>query len=303
MPDRAQEQRPPSTKAVCQEQQEGDARAYLDNAVDTCAEQARRCAGNTQIFEDGRRIRVDSVRARHLLADHEHDGDERAVAIALDCPHLPLQIQRRRVTDHPALVLELVDNLLELFLDIRVRGCEVAQPREHRFGLFPPVLPREPPRRLVAQQHASAQQHGGQRLYRQRENVHGLARHVDRDAVVDPKGNHAARHNEQLVHTRQQPANRPRRVLGHVQRIDGAGRANAEPGNEASDVHGRELAGRGGLQDDADEDQPRIPDQAPFAAELVRERECGNGASEAPSLEHRDDVGREIGFGDGACGA
>jgi len=44
-----------------------------------------------------------AVRSSHLLANHDANGDKSSVSIALDGPHLTLQVPERSSTDKPPL--------------------------------------------------------------------------------------------------------------------------------------------------------------------------------------------------------
>lgn len=142
--DGAHEQRPPAAERIRQEQQEGNAAADLDDAVDASAKETGRGAGDAEVLEDGRGVRVDGVGTRHLLADHEPDANEGAVAVAFDGPHLLVQVRGRGVSNEAALMLELFDDLGELFLEVGVRGGKVAKMRQHVLALLPAVLAGEP---------------------------------------------------------------------------------------------------------------------------------------------------------------
>lgn len=206
-----------------------------------------------------------------------------------------MQVRGGGVTDEPALGLELLDDLGELLLEVGVRGREVTKARQHILALLPAVLAGEPAGRLVAEQHAEAQQQGGERLDREREDVHDLAGHVDVDRIVDPEGDHTTRHDEELVHARQQTTDGTRRVLAHVQRVDGRCGTDSETSDEPTDVHDRQVAARGSLHDHTEEDDEGQGDEAPLAAVLVSQRAGREGADEAAGLQGGDDVCGQVG--------
>ena len=86
--DRGPQQRAAAAERVGDEEQEHGAGGHFDNAVDARREQVRGCPLDAQALEDLRRVQVDGVGARHLLADHEPDGDQHLLAAAGNRPHL-----------------------------------------------------------------------------------------------------------------------------------------------------------------------------------------------------------------------
>lgn len=115
-----------AAEGVGDENEEDGAADDLDDAVDAGGEEAGRVAGDAQVLEDLGCVVVDGVGAGHLLADHEEDADEGALAVARDRPHLSHEVPGARAADELALVLELRDDVLEFALDVGVGGGQVA---------------------------------------------------------------------------------------------------------------------------------------------------------------------------------
>jgi len=80
--DRGPQQRAAAAGRVGGEEQERGAGGHFGDAIDAHREQIRGCPLDAQALEDLRRVRVDGVGARHLLADHEPDGDQHPPAVA-----------------------------------------------------------------------------------------------------------------------------------------------------------------------------------------------------------------------------
>ena len=77
---------------VGDEEQERGAGGHFGDAVDARREQVRGCHLDARALEGLRRVQVDGVGARHLLADHEPDGDQHPLAVAGGRPHLAQQV-------------------------------------------------------------------------------------------------------------------------------------------------------------------------------------------------------------------
>ena len=65
---------------------------------------------------------VDGVGTRHLLADHQTDGDQGSFPVAGNGPHLPHQVLELCIANETTLVLELHLNLREFTGDIGMAG-------------------------------------------------------------------------------------------------------------------------------------------------------------------------------------
>ena len=81
-PQGADQQRLPASEALDAQPQEQAGRDDLDSAVDAGGEQRRVRLGHAHRLEDLRRVVADAVRARELLAEHEPEAREEAVAHA-----------------------------------------------------------------------------------------------------------------------------------------------------------------------------------------------------------------------------
>ena len=103
--DGSPEQRAATTEGVGSEDEESGAGDHLYDTVDTGCEELGRVSGDAQVVEDQGSVVVDGVCSRHLLADHETDGDERALAISRDCKHFAQKILQCCATNKHALML------------------------------------------------------------------------------------------------------------------------------------------------------------------------------------------------------
>ena len=90
--DRGPQQRAAAAERVGGEEQERGAGGDFDDAVDARREQVRGCPLDARALEDLRRVRVDGVGARHLLADYGPDGDKHPLAVVGGRPHLAQQV-------------------------------------------------------------------------------------------------------------------------------------------------------------------------------------------------------------------
>lgn len=90
--DRGPRQRAAAAERVGGEEQERGAGGRLDDAADARRERVRGCPLDARALEDLRRVRVDGVGARHLLADYEPGGDQHPLAVAGHRPHLARQV-------------------------------------------------------------------------------------------------------------------------------------------------------------------------------------------------------------------
>lgn len=315
------EQGAAAAERVGDEDEEDGAADHLDDAVDAGGEEVGGVAGDAEVLEDLRGVVVDGVGAGHLLADHEEDADERALAVAGDRPHLLHEVPGAGPADELALVLELRDDVLELVVNVGVRGGEGAHARERRPRLLPPVLLGQPARRLVAQHHADEEEHRRQRLHRERHHVLRRALNVQQAAVVDPEGQHDAHRDEELVEARQPAADGAGGVFRDVERVDHRGEPDAEAVDEAvtvselyvrvwmgagcdspANVHGFQVSLGRDLHDDSYDGDEGCGDQTDSAAPFVGDGGRNERAEEAACLQGGDDVGGEVGLGDLAAG-
>jgi len=222
LPDPGHQERSPTAQRVGHEDQEDGARHHLHDSVDARSQERVRRALYAEVLEDGRRVHVDRVGSRELLEDHEEDAEDGAVAVRLDHPHLLLQGPERRIAHQPPLLLELVGDLLELLLEVGVFVGQLSEPLQHGLGLLPAVLAGQVSRRLVASQHQKEEEQRRQALHGERDDVLCRALQVQARAKVGPEGDQTTRHDEELVHAGEQPADSSRRVLGDVDGIHNA---------------------------------------------------------------------------------
>ena len=118
---RSPEKRATATKRVSSEDEESETSDHLDNTVDSRSEELVLVTLEAECLEDLRGIVVDCICARHLLTDHETNGDESAFAVTGDGKHLLEEILHGCSGNQHALVLELIGNVLDFVLDVRVR--------------------------------------------------------------------------------------------------------------------------------------------------------------------------------------
>lgn len=293
------EKRATTTERVGSEEQESDTGEDLDDTVGTSSEERGAGTAHTEVDEDGRGIRVHGVGTGHLLADHEADGDESTVSVALDGPHLLLEVHEGGLAHELALVLKLLLDLAKLVLDIGVVLGQVAELGENGAALLPAVLASEPTGRLGAEEHADDEQDSGDTLNGERDDVLGRILEVLVGAVVDPEGNHHAGDDEELVQTGEETTNGTGRILRDVEGVDRRGGTDTETGEEATDEDGGKVGGRGGLEDDSEDDGQTGGEEGGLAAPFIGDGGGGQGTGEAAGLEGRDDVSCEIGSADG----
>lgn len=214
------EERPTTTERVGHEEQEDAARHDLDNAVDASAEQGVRGSLDAEIREDGRRVDVDGIGSGQLLEDHEQNAQHCAVAVALDQPHLLLQSPEGCVTHDPSLVLQLLGDLAEFLLEVRVVVGELPEGSQDILGLLPPVFASEISGRLVADQHQREEEQSREALNGQRHDIFGRAIQVQLGSEVRPEGDQTAGDDEKLVHAGEQSTNGSRCVLRDIDGVD-----------------------------------------------------------------------------------
>lgn len=171
--DRRPQQGPPSPQGIRDEDEKRGAAGHLDDAVDAGREEVGRVALHAEVLEDLGRIVVDGVRAGHLLAYHQDDADDGALPVPGYQPHLLHQVPEAGAADQLALVLELVDDVLELAFDVWVVWRQRSDFGEGCLGFLPSVLFGEESGRLVAQKHPEEQENCWKGLHGKRYDVHG----------------------------------------------------------------------------------------------------------------------------------
>lgn len=164
MCDRSPEQGPATAERVGSKDEEDSAGDHFDDTVDARGKELVGITRNAQVGEDLGRVVVDSVCARHLLADHEADGDEDALAVAGDGEHFFKEILNTGASDEHALVLELVGDVFEFFLYVGVAGREMTDAAECSGSFFPAVGFGEETRGFVVQHYAADKEDGGEGL-------------------------------------------------------------------------------------------------------------------------------------------
>ncbi|EGX90741.1 hypothetical protein CCM_07161 [Cordyceps militaris CM01] len=301
---------PPTAERIGDEEQEEGAADDLDDAIDAGGKQRRVGGVHAQIGKDSTQISgfldmvawwtYNGIDAGELLADHEHDGDEGAVAVAGDEEHFAKESLGRAAAGQAPLNLELVGHFLYLSLHVGVRGGQVSESRECRGGLFPVVLLGEPAGGFGREGHADDEENGRERLEGERDDILGGGGDVEKTAIIDParEGDHDAKHVKELVKPREAATDRARGALGDVNGGEGRRGATPEPGDEAADVHDskRPAGGRRSLQDDADGGERAGRDEDPTSAEAVRGPAGDEAGEEAARLEGRDNVLLQVGL-------
>lgn len=118
--DGSPEERTTAAEGVGNEDQEAGTSDDFDDTVHSCCEKTVGAACDTQVLEDLRSVVVDGIRSSHLLTDHEEDTDNGTLAVAGDQPHLLEKVEEVRAAHELALILQLLDNVLEFILHIWV---------------------------------------------------------------------------------------------------------------------------------------------------------------------------------------
>lgn len=90
-------------------------------------------------------IIVDSVRAGHLLTDHEADGEQSSLAVTGYCPHfLDDGPEAFATVDAAQLFFQLTSHLHHFALYVWMVGREFADVAQNLAALFPFILSGEP---------------------------------------------------------------------------------------------------------------------------------------------------------------
>lgn len=252
----------------------------------------------------------DSVNSRHLLADHEPDADQGALAVRGDSPHLLEECLGGGVADEAALVLKLGGHLLDFGADEVVVGGKAFQVSllhhsenlRHRNlpaktdddagSTLPVILASTPTRALGANEHAKDEENSGSALKSQRDDVDSGRRDVQETAVVDPVRDHYTRNDEQLVEGGQGTTNSTRRALGDVQRRQSRRRTNTQPSQEATDIHDCYVTvdSRCSLENNTNGCEDADTDEHEATSVAVGQPAGEEAGGETTSLESRDDV-------------
>jgi hypothetical protein len=83
---------------------------------------------------------TDGVCARHLLTDHQSDGDENSLSVTRDREHFSDQILMAASADKSPFVIECSVHLIQLHLNVRMIWWKVGEFGKDRRGFFPVVL-------------------------------------------------------------------------------------------------------------------------------------------------------------------
>jgi hypothetical protein len=118
-----------SAERIGAKDEEQSAAHNLDDTVNTSSEERNCRASHAKGLEDLRSIVVHSVDTSHLLADHEHDGQDSSLSVSGNGDHLLPESRSAGIASKPSLSLELGRHLLDLGLDVvGVLGKPMKQP-------------------------------------------------------------------------------------------------------------------------------------------------------------------------------
>lgn len=275
------------------EEDEGDNRgAHLDDTIDTGGEEGGRSAGDTEGFEDGGRVVVDSVDSGQVLAHHHAHADSETIANTLHSEFLELTKERGSVS-HFRFVLELSAHLVDFVGDVFVVGGKLANPAEIIDTLLPSTLLGQPTRSLLGEEHAEEKDTAGDEL--KSKGDHPLLSgggEIAVDTVGDPEAKDGADLEHDLEESNHSASDGGRGNFADVDGDNQTGGADGPASDESSDVDGGKVSKGKELNEGTGFKDCGADHQSEASSDFFGEREDHECAEEATALETRDDVGR-----------
>lgn len=163
-------------------EQEDEGRHDLDGAVDAGREQRGIGRADPHRLEDLGRVISNAVRAGELLPEHEGEGEEESIAVALLQNFLPGDAFGRA-----QFFLQGRADLGDLLLDLLTVRRFVADVRQRHEGFLAAALLHQPAGRLFQEEQANKHQAAGDELDGHgNAPLRGARRDMERHAVVQP---------------------------------------------------------------------------------------------------------------------
>lgn len=231
--DGSPEKRTTTTEGVSSKDQEAEAADHLDDTVDSSGKELVLVTDETESPEDLRSVVVDSVGTGHLLANHQADGDESALSVSGDGEHLPQEILDGGTSDKHAFVLELIGDILDLILDVRVGFRKTSDTCKYFGSFLPAILLSEITWGLLVESHADNEEYSGKGLESKRNNIDpGAAAEVHERSIVDPEGETGSSCDEELVETSKTTTNTTGSVFRDIERDNHGSTTDTDTSNE-----------------------------------------------------------------------
>lgn len=197
---------------------------------------------------------------------------------------------------------EILNNLLELLVDLRVINGPRSDSGKSLASLVDAVLLNEPAGRFVGEAETDEEDGAGKYLQSKRHAPLACVRvgHVQRGSVVDEEGETDAGDVEELHATDAAASDFLVGILADVGGDDSTRQSDSKASDDPADVQLCEIVARtqsaGGLDDAAEDEDEVRKEKGSLPTELVGEVEGGHGAKEAAGLQDRDDVSFQRGM-------
>lgn len=291
-PDSAADQTVLAAPEVDTDEQEDQGRHDLDRAVHTRREEGRVGLADANRLENLGRVVSDAVGTGELLPEHDAEGQEETVAVALAQRLFPGDALGGR-----QLLFQRGPDLGNFLLDHFAVGGLVSDVRQRLDCLLVPALLHEPPGRFREEEEPNQHEATRDELNRNGDPpLLGALGNMERNAVVQPEGKGAADHEEFLEQACHPTTDLRRTVLTDEHGRDTGHAADTQTGHHTAAVDHPDVVVCADLERRAEqkhdgEEHQRIP-----TPDAVVQDGSKDGTEEAACREERHHIGGDLGI-------